>query len=949
MFRGATLRQSAINPLSMLICAGLVAMDHANTGYAQPPGLIAYWPFNEGGGSIAHDVSGNGNHGTISGAEWVGGSSLTGLEISGTDIVSYISSGFDDAVGDSITLSMWVYWNGPHPGTYSPRSYVFDARDFSSPCGGFILFIEPSGKVVLQVTRAGCSVFIGDSLGVVPVNAWTHIAAILDYPATTPPPREIRIYLNGALDQASLASSSYQKAGDSAAIGNNRWSPGDGQYAPLNGVLDELMIFNRALTGAEIADLAGPPDCNQNGIPDNCDISCGEPGGPCDVPGCGLSPDCNANAIPDECEWDCNHNGVPDDCDIDPIDPDGNGVVSADDNLNGIPDECDVDCNGNAIQDACDLDCGDVGDPCNVSGCGQSQDCNANLIPDECEEPLGFLLDPVSQTVVEGNSVTMSATATGPPPLQIQWLKNGIDIPGATLESYSVPVVALADAGRYNVTVTCGSTVVTSRSAILTVQTTRAKWPQGLQQNAGPEADYYGAWAESGYTRHQIAADDWACIGGEPVTEIIWWGTYRHLINGSALVGESAPGTDPLGFRIAIWSNVSAGPGQPWSHPGTVLREWSVSLDQLDEHWVGTQYHPTVGNASVFQYHFAIPQGQWFAQDQAQGVYWISIAAQYLCLCAADLNLDNRVTALDIALFNACDVQPSPPVGRCQFADTDCDGDVDGDDLLKFQCQLANPFNPFVCCAGGGDWPANHLWVWNWSTRRPTWNGAAVAIMQPTAPTQGSTYTSGLQIQDAEGPWDLAFSLVTSTAPQPQGCCLPGPNCIDGLLPWQCVRDLGGVPSGAGLTCVSAPPAISQPPQSAARCVGSSVSFNVTATGALPLTYQWEKNGIPITGENAASLVLSPVNSSNAGTYSVRVTNSCGTVLSEPATLSVYATGSADIDLNGIVDGLDVQRFVRALIDGPPPLQPWCAADMDADGDIDTTDMSLFMDTLLGV
>ncbi len=43
-------------------------------------------------------------------------------------------------------------------------------------------------------------------------------------------------------------------------------------------------------------------DCNNNGIADDCDISCGDPAGVCDVPGCGSSSDCNGNGKPDECE-----------------------------------------------------------------------------------------------------------------------------------------------------------------------------------------------------------------------------------------------------------------------------------------------------------------------------------------------------------------------------------------------------------------------------------------------------------------------------------------------------------------------------------------------------------------------------------------------------------------------------------------------------------------------
>ncbi len=43
------------------------------------------------------------------------------------------------------------------------------------------------------------------------------------------------------------------------------------------------------------------PDCNNNGIPDLCDIDCGAMGGPCDVPGCGGSSDCNTNGVGTTC------------------------------------------------------------------------------------------------------------------------------------------------------------------------------------------------------------------------------------------------------------------------------------------------------------------------------------------------------------------------------------------------------------------------------------------------------------------------------------------------------------------------------------------------------------------------------------------------------------------------------------------------------------------------
>jgi hypothetical protein len=67
------------------------------------------------------------------------------------------------------------------------------------------------------------------------------------------------------------------------------------------------------------------------------------------------SPDCNTNGVPDECEPDCNGNDVADGCDI-------SGGTSFDCNANLVPDECDIsngdsqDCDSDGLLDECDVD-----------------------------------------------------------------------------------------------------------------------------------------------------------------------------------------------------------------------------------------------------------------------------------------------------------------------------------------------------------------------------------------------------------------------------------------------------------------------------------------------------------------------------------------------------------------------------------------------------------------
>lgn len=68
-------------------------------------------------------------------------------------------------------------------------------------------------------------------------------------------------------------------------------------------------------------------DCNDNRVVDQCDMSCGCSGGPCDIPGCGTKVDCNANGIPDDCDIFIEQGGfcdpiVRDDC-SDDINGDG--------------------------------------------------------------------------------------------------------------------------------------------------------------------------------------------------------------------------------------------------------------------------------------------------------------------------------------------------------------------------------------------------------------------------------------------------------------------------------------------------------------------------------------------------------------------------------------------------------------------------------------------------
>jgi hypothetical protein len=84
------------------------------------------------------------------------------------------------------------------------------------------------------------------------------------------------------------------------------------------------------------------------------------------------------------------------------------------------------------------------------------------------------------------------------------------------------------------------------------------------------------------------------------------------------------------------------------------------------------------------------------------------------------------------------------------------------------------------------------------------------------------------------------------------------------------------------------PPSIQVQPQSAPVYAGSNVTLSVTATGGT-LHYQWRKDSVPVIGANASTLVFTNVDFTNAGIYTVIVSNFTGSVTSAPASLTVNA------------------------------------------------------------
>ena len=208
---------------------------------AQPagaPGLVAAFAFEETGGASAADSSGSGNTGAISGAvSSASGKFGRALSFDGVnDIVSVADAGSLDLT-TGMTLEAWV-----NPQGADWRTVLLKER----PSGlAYALYSSTdTGRPSAEIRTSSPAETRGPSA--LP-SGWSHLAATYDG-AT------LRLYVNGTQVSSQARSGSIEVGTGAVRIGGNAvW----GEY--FSGLVDELRIYNRALTAAEIqADMNAP-------------------------------------------------------------------------------------------------------------------------------------------------------------------------------------------------------------------------------------------------------------------------------------------------------------------------------------------------------------------------------------------------------------------------------------------------------------------------------------------------------------------------------------------------------------------------------------------------------------------------------------------------------------------------------------------------------------------
>ncbi|MBM4055129.1 MAG: hypothetical protein FJ264_10770, partial [Planctomycetes bacterium] len=190
--------------------------------------LWAYYNFEEGSGTVANDSSVNKRNGTIYGdATYTTGKKGKGLKCDGTN--DYVEIG-DIDLSDAFTLSAWI-----KASSFGKNMIIGKTWET------YQLLVKDGGTIVVSRNSAN-AISYRASLA---TNTWYHIVATFDTTNGTV------LYVDGNEVATSGNTSVTTKNDVATKIGATGWTAQD--Y--FNGIVDEVRIFNRALTSGEVYDL----------------------------------------------------------------------------------------------------------------------------------------------------------------------------------------------------------------------------------------------------------------------------------------------------------------------------------------------------------------------------------------------------------------------------------------------------------------------------------------------------------------------------------------------------------------------------------------------------------------------------------------------------------------------------------------------------------------------
>jgi hypothetical protein len=519
-------------------------------------------------------------------------------------------------------------------------------------------------------------------------------------------------------------------------------------------------------------------------------------------------------------------------------------------------------------------------------------------------------------TVVVGSSATFSTIASGSGPFVYSWSKDGAPLAGQTTNSLAIPSAAPADAGIYSVIVNgaCGSM---TNSASLTVNVP---------------------------TSVSALADVTECVGDIAVFNVTTFGTgpfsYVWLKDGTALAGQTTNSLtiSPLNTTNAgTYAVVVTGAANSVTNSATLTVNTPMSATPLTNVTVvagsGVTFSTIASGSGPFSY-------LWFKDG-------VLLASQTTNSLTIPSSVPTNAGTYSLVVSGACgsvtnsgSLTVNVPTSASALADvTECVGGIaifnvtasgtgpfayvwfkDGT-LLAGQTTNTLTISP-VNITNEGVYSVVVAGAANSVTNSAT---LAVNTLVSATPLTNLTVVSGSSatfstIASGSGPFSYLWSK--------DGASMAGQSTNSLTIQSAAPTDAGVysiiVNGACGSVTNSASLTVNVPTSASAlanltECAGGLAIFNVTASGTGPFSYVWFKDGTVLTGQTTNTLTISPVNTTNAGLYSVIVAGAANSVTNF-ATLTVNTPVSATPMVDLVVCQGDNAAF-NTVASGTGPFQ----------------------------
>jgi hypothetical protein len=210
-----------------------------------PPilGLVGYWKFDEGSGSLAADSSGTGNLATLIGnPTWASGKSGGAISLNGNNQYAFVGNNQSINITNKLSISIW--WNGTFESNNDWPMFV-SKGGFDIGTGYEIGFSSNHFGTpgLLHMSSGGSGIVT--NIPVLTQNQWHHIVGVIDG-------NQGKLYLNGNMILQGVVNN-LSNNNDDFNIG--RRTPGNSWAGYVNGKIDEVRLYNTALTANEINNL----------------------------------------------------------------------------------------------------------------------------------------------------------------------------------------------------------------------------------------------------------------------------------------------------------------------------------------------------------------------------------------------------------------------------------------------------------------------------------------------------------------------------------------------------------------------------------------------------------------------------------------------------------------------------------------------------------------------